>query len=79
MQPLRALFSVLAAGLFHSTRCRQDAADSLDNGSANFSLIREHLPKGTVCSEEPYEQASQSDEKSHLLTIFHVCPGVTVP
>ena len=69
---------VLAPGLFHSTWCRQDGADSLDNCSANFFLIREHLPKGTVCSEEASEQASLPNEKFYLLTIFHVSSGAIV-
>lgn len=79
MRPSKTLFSVLAPGLFHSTWCRQDGADSLDNCSANFFLIREHLPKGTVCSEESFERTSQMNEKSYLLTIFPVSAGVTVP
>lgn len=69
VQPLKALLPVLAPGLFHSSWCSREGADGLDKGTANFFLICEHLPKGTVHSEEPQE-TSVTAEWEIPLSVF---------
>lgn len=67
-QPLKALFPILTPGLFHSSWCSQEGADGLDKRTADF-LICEHLPKGTVPSEEPQE-TSVTGECEIPLSVF---------
>ena len=77
-EPLKVLFQILAPGLFHSSWCSREGADGLDKGIANFFLICEHLPKGTVRSEEPQE-TSVTAEQEIPLSVFRVSLEVFAP
>ena len=50
----------------------------MDKGSANFFLICEHLPKGTVRSEEPQETRVTAEQEIPL-SVFRVSLEVLAP